>query len=288
MSLPVEFIPSHVHALTEKLRSRSPGKLVILLDEIDNLLRWDQSERPGGVREAFFRECRALSQEDVAQFVFSGERLIATKLWDPASPHWNFCRPIAVRQLTSRASASLFTVPFESLGVTLLPLPEVVAVSWRYTNGHPQILQELGNRVVHELNTQAPERRSIVSPELVEHVAASGSFARHYIDTYWGQATPLEKLVSILVAREYPCGIDDLRRMLADRNVRHDAAALAATVRMLTLYGIMDDTSDEITIRAEYFRDAILTLGGTEALIDDLLPAARAEGSRRIEEQRVG
>ena len=49
---------------------------------------------------------RALG-EGVCQFVFSGERLLAERLWDASWPHWNFCLPVPVKQLDRGAADEL-------------------------------------------------------------------------------------------------------------------------------------------------------------------------------------
>ena len=270
VNLPTEFHASHLNLLIDQLSVRSTGKLVMVLDEVDNLLKWDQYEDEGRVGEAFFRACRALSQEGRAQFVFSGERLIATKLWDPSSPHWNFCRPLPIRQLTNRASSSLLTVPLEFLGVGLVPLPDAIAVAWYHTSGHPQILQELGTRLVHALNARPPDRRSVVDPRTIEGIVTSSEFARHYVETYWGQATTLEKLVSVLLADQETIDMHQLRSLLTGLCISHDAAQLSAALRMLSLYGVIEDASDAIALRALYLPQALASLGGSDALVRDL------------------
>ena len=132
--------------MSSRLDDGSGRPLVLLLDEIDRLLDWDYNQTESGVNEAFFRTCRTISQEGKAQFVFSGERIIAQKLWDPHSPHWNFCRPLQLQQLNSEASEKLLLDPLKSLQIEVDNLASFRKAAWHYTSGHPQIIQFLGDR----------------------------------------------------------------------------------------------------------------------------------------------
>ena len=125
---------------------------------------WRSLNADNAVPEAFFRACRTLSQEGLAQFIFTGERTIAMKLWDAHSPHWNFCRPLPLQQLTRTAAADLLTRPLESLGIEIVDRNEFEVALWRYTSGHPQLVQYLGDRLVRLLNERRPDRRTIVDP----------------------------------------------------------------------------------------------------------------------------
>lgn len=277
IDLPLEFEPAHLHEMAQQLTVRAPGKLVVLLDEVDNLLKWDESLSEGRVSEAFFRACRALSQEGIAQFVFSGERRIARKLWDAGSPHWNFCMPIVVRQLSRRAADLLVQIPLRALGVSLSPSTDVLDLAWARSDGHPQILQELGTRVVHELNQLAPEKRGRVEPDLLDSLTSTASFARHYVETYWGQAAPLERLLTALIALDRNFAFEDLRVQLTALGIPHDAGELSEALQMLTLYGIVDDEGSTPSFRARHFPHALEMLGGAAAVIDDHVEACQGK-----------
>lgn len=263
-----DFSPGAVSDLVEQLRERGTGRLVLILDEIDNLLRWDQDHDDSYVSEAFFRACRALSQEGAAQFVFSGERTIAERLWDPASPHWNFCRPLMLRQLPSKAAGDLLHRPLASLGVELSDPDLSLGIVWDRSAGHPQIIQKLGEDVVALLNTRDPEHRARLSTADLDSVTDSAEFRRHYVTTYWGQATAYEQLLSALIALDID-SMEALRGELDERSLASDADSFNAALRMLALYGIIDDAEDPITLRATWLPEALVPFGGAERVASD-------------------
>ena len=185
----LEFSASAVDELIAQLQTGHEGQLVVMLDEVDNLLRWDRNLDLHGMTEPLFRSFRSLSQEGSCQFVFSGERLIAQVLWDPGSPHWNFCRAIPVRQLAKSDAKSLFSNPVVALGVRIVDPEESDEEVWRATSGHPQIVQQLGELVVSALNDRPSDQRLTIASTDIRAIASSPEFQRHYVRTYWGQAT---------------------------------------------------------------------------------------------------
>lgn len=270
VSLPKTFAPSHLERLIEQLADRSQGPLVLLLDEVDYLLKWDQNHRGRFPPEAFFRACRALSQEKAAQFVFSGERTISERLWDPASPHWNFCRPLLVKQLTRSDSEELLSGPLEALGVTFEDHEECMDLQWEFTQGHPQIVQFVGDRLVGLLNDRPSADRSTLNPDSLHQIVDDDEFRQHYLTTYWGQATSFEKLLSGLIALG-STSVTALRSSLDGHGVDVSGETIAAGIRMLDLYGIVDGMHDEINFRATFMPDALALLGGAEQFVLDQL-----------------
>jgi hypothetical protein len=263
------FSPQHLFAVIDELSSKSSKKLVVFLDEIDQLLDWDQRHSDGEVSEALFKAFRSISQEGIAQFVFSGERTISTKLWDPHSPHWNFCRPLMLRQLSIASSQSLLVDTFKAMQIMIIDEESIAALAWKATSGHPQILQYLGDAVVSRLNERPAIERSKIRIDDIFSVVASFEFASHYLNTYWGQATVVEKIISILVVQ----GANDpnkIHSQLLDIEIEHTQEQLQIGLRMLELYGIIEVTPLGYALRASWFHEALKHYGGPVAVLEAL------------------
>jgi hypothetical protein len=260
VSLPSDFKPQHLFELVDKLRNQSTRHLVFLLDEIDQILDWDLSHSDDQVPEAFFRACRSISQQGIAQFVFSGERTIAQRLWDASSPHWNFCRPLLLQQLTEKAARDLIIEPLTALGVSLIERDLFIEKCWSCTDGHPELLQFLGDKVVGLINQR--DRQSIIaSPADVNIVANQYEFAEQYLETYWGQASALERLISIQLI-DGPSSVDQISTRLEGMGIHRDTGSLQSALRMLELYGIAKLSLDGYTLRAQWFPTALSFYGG--------------------------
>lgn len=263
VDVPQTFKPHFLFDIISQLGKGAEHPPIFLLDEIDHLLSWDQNHLEHGVRESFFRSCRTASQDGKAQFVFSGERTIAQRLWDPHSPHWNFCRPLSLQQLSRQAAEQLLFNPLQSLQVTIDEQEAFRAAMWRYTGGHPQLVQSLGDRLVKSLNERPKEARSLIRLKDLKNVAECLDFAEHYLETYWGQATDLDRLVSVLVAE----GIGtphDITRRLKRQGITTEDTHMVNSLRILELYGIIRRDGGGYIVNAEWFANALSYYGGVE------------------------
>lgn len=269
------FSPGELFNLLDLLANKSTRKSVVLLDEIDRLLLWDMKSKVDKVNEAFFRACRTLSQSGQLQFVFSGERTIATKLWDPHSPHWNFCQPLQLRQLTRRASSSLLMEPLGELQIQISDMEEFEDALWNCSNGHAQIIQYVGDRLMGLINSRTARARTIVSTADLISVTSGYEFAEHYLDTYWGQASKLERLLSVLIC-DGAASARDIRLRLGRVAPQVTSDGIQVAGRMLELYGIVDRSEDGYSLRASYFPEALRHFGSAEELINQYVKEMNA------------
>jgi hypothetical protein len=262
IDLPPDFKPQHLFELVDKLSDGSDRSTVVLLDEIDQLLDWDAEHTEDEVPEAFFRACRSISQQGMAQFVFSGERIIANRMWDARSPHWNFCRPLMLRQLTRPAAFSLMAEPLEALGVRIDDRDPFLTGCWNSTDGHPELLQQLGDRIVGLIN-QRDRTDIFTSPADVLQITSQFEYAEQYLETYWGQATALERVVSILL-HEGPQTVEYLMNTVEALAPTTSVDDVRRALHMLELYGIAEQSEAGYELRALWFTAALPFYGGPE------------------------
>lgn len=266
VEVPPDFRPSAMPAIVREVGKRHGDRpLVIMLDEVDRFARWDGTHRAPLVSETFFRSCRGLSQEGEAQFVLAGERVIAERLWSPDSPHWNFCQPVAVRQLARADADQLLVRPIQHLQVEIADPQRFLDRAWRRTSGHPHLVQYLGRELIALLNDRDPERRRTLTAEDVVKTTDEVSFRERYISTYQGQATPFEKSLCNLAAAGATT-LTRLRTRLDSQDRPHDDDTLGAALRMLDLYGILETSGDQLVFRAEWMPDALRQAGAAGSL----------------------
>jgi hypothetical protein len=252
VELEEQFEPDQVAALVEQLTS-DKGAPIVILDEIDRLVAWDRASEVGGVSEAFFRSLRAQSQAGKAQFVFSGERTIAEVLWSPASPHWNFCQRLSLRQLNREDAAQLLFKVLASLSVRFEDQAAGEAILWGATSGHPRLVQLLGDQLVRKLNERPGDERDLLTPADLQSVVDTFDFKSEYVETYWGQATPFEQRLTRLVA-EGDCSLERLQELMAEED---EPLAL----KVLELYGIIDVVGEKVQLRAAFLPEALVAAG---------------------------
>lgn len=252
------FAPDQIAELVSQL---DPGGEfpILILDEIDRLVSWDRETEVGGVKEAFFRGMRALSQAGRAQFVFTGERTIADVLWAPDSPHWNFCQRLSLRQLEREDAAALLFDVLASLSISFADRALAEQVLWRSTSGHPRLVQLLGDKLVRRLNERPGDERAVLAASDLESIVETFDFKTEYVDTYWGQATDFEKELTRQIA-EGRTSLAHLQAEVSGHGAHH-------SLRILELYGIIDVERDAVSLRAEFLPEALTVAGPrTEAL----------------------
>lgn len=256
VDLRADFRPDHLADLVAQLSARGEGQIIIILDEIDQLLDWDSLPSGHSVPEGFFRACRSLSQEGAAHFVFSGERRIANRLWDPQSPHWNFCREVQLAQLDRTDALSLLVDPLRAMNIEIVSEVAFADEAWARTSGHPQIVQYLGDRLIRSLDDRTDRRNLTLSVEDLVETTETFEFAEHYLTTYWGQATPYERAVSRAVAAG-AASSTEIIDCLATSGTVDPTDPMASALRMLRLYGVIEERDGQIGMRASWFSQAL-------------------------------
>jgi hypothetical protein len=257
--------PDTLRRAVVRLRQRSgPGALVMLLDEVDRLLRYDM-----GQQTRLFRVFRALSQEGLCRFVFCGERTLHAALHDAESPLFNFCNVMRLGYLLPRDARRVVEEPMLDMGVTFedpagLPA-EIVALS----SCHPNLLQVVCQMLLVRLNARG--ERLVRRADLAE-VGASDEFREVLMEVTWGNATPLERLISLLMADVDEFGLADVRVRLAAAGVEIGAGEMEAALDALALYSIVQRQGARYrygaTAFAQVMRASELSAGYFEGLLE--------------------
>lgn len=169
--------------------------LVLLLDEADKLI---PADRAAGWR--LFNTLRALVNAGHAQVILSGEQTLRAAMRDPTGPLFNFVNEILLGPLDYRAVEELVTRPMKQLEILLVEEQTLVTQIWAFTSGHPNVVQRLCRRLIEYINQQG--KRSI-NPSDVQAVIDDPQFQEQdFLETYWWAASPLEKIITLLLAQK--------------------------------------------------------------------------------------
>ena len=181
-------------AIIRERRQRNGKPLVLLMDEVDRLLADDYAQG-----EPLAAVWRALAQEGVCHFVFCGSTGLARCLENPHSVFFNFPQAQPLGYLTPDIARMVLTQPLQTLGVALEDEQTIVEGVLHLTSGHPNLVQYIGRELVNAANLR--RERLILNADL-EQVQQSNSFTEFYLATIWGEAGPLEKLITLVAPRE--------------------------------------------------------------------------------------
>ncbi|HET91460.1 MAG TPA: hypothetical protein ENN99_12105 [Chloroflexi bacterium] len=210
---------------------RDGGIPVLLLDEVDELLASDRAQG-----EPLSATWRALAQVGECRFIFCGSTELARRLDDPSSAFFNFPQPLSLGYLAPETTRSVLAQPMETLGLVLEEAERLLDEVQTLTSGHPNLIQYVGRGLVEAANRRG-ERRVLLE-DLVA-LRTSVDFTEYYLKTVWGQAGPLERLITLVV----PAGgfrLEDLERTLAALDVEVSTEALDQALKLLRVYAILE------------------------------------------------
>jgi hypothetical protein len=202
-----------------RLRDASaPATVVFLLDEIDELLACDAARRPAA---QLFKTFRSASQEGLCRFVFAGSRTLFHHLRNPRSPFFNFCDALTLRRLDDRSVAEIVRKPMRQLGIDMADETRLIQRITAVTSCHPNLAQWLCDRLVRF----SVARR--LSPSAPAEIVSTPEFRDHYLSTAWGDATPLEKLISLTMS-DPSFAVEDVLKSLAPYGIRNEGVVREA------------------------------------------------------------
>jgi hypothetical protein len=215
-------------ALTDLRQDGLP--LVSLLDEVDALLA---AEKARG--EPLAATWRALAQAGVCHFVFCGSTGLARRLDDPRSVFFNFPQPLPLGYLSPETARLVLIQPLETLGITLEDATTLLDEVLALTSGHPNFIQYLGRGLVQAANLRK-ERRILLAD--LAALRSSTDFTDYYLKTVWGEAGPLERLITMVVP---PDGfrLRELEAALEAHGVEVSDEALDTGLKLLRIYAIL-------------------------------------------------
>ncbi len=262
--------PSDVPLTFGDLLKKPPAgkRLVILLDEADKLV---PADRNSGWK--LFNTLRAFSNAGRGQIIFSGERMLYATLSDSFSPWFNFANKIALGPLDFRAVEELVTLPMKQLEIELVEVAQIVKRIWDFTSGHPNVIQRLCHRLIESLNVQ--ETRCITLDEVNTIINDPGFQEEDFLQTYWAQTTPLEQIVSLLMAQETKAyHLQDVLDLLAVEGVHPEPEVLKAALdRLVMLRSILKRSN----IGYEFAVTAFPRILANTITIEDLLIVLKSQ-----------
>jgi hypothetical protein len=189
-------------------------------------------------------------------------------LRDPKSPLFNFANEILLGPLDYRAVEELVTRPMKQLEIELVNEKALVDRIWAFTSGHPNVVQRLCRRLIERLNEQGTRRITLDDVDAV--IEAPGFQRDDFLSTYWQAATPLERIISLLIADDESVRtLHTVRQALAEHcNLRPKAREVDDVLqRLVDLRSILRRTPTGYEFAVEAFPRVV---AGTMTLSDML------------------
>ncbi|MFZ5918100.1 MAG: AAA family ATPase [Chloroflexota bacterium] len=235
------------HMVVELAREWKRGTIVVLLDEVDALLQHDLQNQ-----ETLFRVFRALSQEAKCRFVFCGERVLDARLHAPDSPLFNFCDVIRLSYLDRKSARRIIEDPMGDMGIQFEDLDATLMRIMDLSSCHPNIVQYICQQLIQAINARGSRLIQLAD---LDAVARSGVFREFFIEVTWGNATPLQKMLSLLLIDLQPAALSRLNEELARLDVQVTQRQLEEAIQGLYLYSIAYKDTQGYVLDNQMFPD---------------------------------
>jgi hypothetical protein len=255
--------PGELRRMILRYRQQHPdGLIVLLLDEVDKLLTYDLHRQT-----RLFRVFRALSQEGLCRLVFCGERQLNAGLHDPGSPLFNFCSIMRLSYLTPRDAARMIQEPMAAMGMVFEDPDAVIEGIIGISSCHPSIVQAICQMLVVRANERGDR---IIRLDDLARLRTSEEFRELFLEVTWGNATPLERLISVLMVPSPRFTAAEVRAALRTHACEVSPAAVDDALEGLCLFSILQKERDRYIFAARSFPAIIRESRLADGLVEGL------------------
>jgi hypothetical protein len=243
--------------------------VVVLLDEVDSLISYDVEHG-----QNLFKVLRALSQQRRCRFVFCGERVLNAQLHAANSPLFNFCDVIHLGYLREPAAQRIIREPMQTMGIAIQNPDEVVAGIIHLSSCHPNLVQYLCQQLILEANHRHSRQ---ITPADLNRVRHSSSFHEYYLEVTWGNTTPLERAISLLIADRDQIAFGEIQETMLGHGFEVSQERLAEAVAGLRLNSILVKEGQRYRLSSAVFADVVRESQEVDILLNALRTEMTAE-----------
>jgi hypothetical protein len=208
------------------------------------------------------------------QVVVCGEQTLRNAIRDALGPLFNFPNEIVLGPLQIQDVTKLVTIPMDARKIQLVEKDEIVKRIYEVSGGHPSVVQRLCSRLIERMNQHAIHRIELKD---IEDVIADPNFRRvDFLDTYWQAASPLEKIISLLMAEDQTLTSanviwDTLKGRFKLQLLKRDVDS--ALRYLVDLRSILEETPDGFKFKAKAFPQMV----SKKSTLKDLLESSVEE-----------
>ena len=238
--------------------------IVFQFDEVDRLLEFDYKNN----QESLFRMFRSLAQQNYCQFIFSGERRLLDQMTNPISAFYNFAIRVQLGLLDEEKTADLVKTPMKLIGIILNNEKEALHKIFLETDGHPNLVQYLCGKLIDNLSKT---KTRVIELDDINSCISKTDFRDRYLSTFWAQATPLEKAISICIDNSnVECTLQHIYPSLQKEGFDITTDQIQRGLRYLELSQLLKEENGAYQIRVTRFSSYIQQLS-YDKRIQDLL-----------------
>jgi hypothetical protein len=242
--------PEAFRRIATDLPAQYPSRTIVMLfDEIDGLLCQDIAHG-----EQLFRIFRALAQELPFRFVFCGEKILNASLHDANLAFFNFCNLMPLTYLSREEARRVVVDPMQELGITLHEDGDLADQIVGLAAGHPNMVQYICQKLIERINQR---RERVITRADVDAIGQSTEFAQYFAEVSWGNATALERLITLLMLERPEVTLSEMAEVLRADGLNVPPEKLAEAFEGLTLYSILRRDGPKYTFATQAVPDIL-------------------------------
>jgi hypothetical protein len=160
---------------------------------------------------------------------------VSERLRNPGSPFFNFCESISLGYLDTRSAIELITGPLAQMNIELRDQDRIVQEIIDLSSCHPRIVQLICQRLIEEINRK---KVRYISYEHLQRLSGDRVFQEQYIRSIWGLATPLERIITLLL-NDDGSTLSEIEAALEKAEVPYTPTELDTALSNLEMYSIL-------------------------------------------------
>ncbi len=271
-----EHRPERFGQLVDHLRQEREDQLiVILLDEVDALFQHDAMNQ-----EHLLKAFRAVAQEGCCRFIFCGGRILAAHLHDSESALFNFCHIIRLGYLNPRDTGRIVLEPIQEMGIGFEDAGQLMQKIVDLSACHPNLVQYICQQLIEKLNARGD--RFITLADL-DAIASSSQFSEYFVQVMWGNATTLERLITLLMLDKPSITSAQIEVELRAHGVEVLPSVIEQALDGLVLCSILNKKEQEYYFVALAFPSIVTVTQDVEALLQRTIQDLRGEMPKAIQ-----
>lgn len=224
----IDYFPEFIRIM----RRRHGGRIIFLLDEIDDLI--DYEHKHGSGLLDFLKRIEAA--EDCRCFI-AGFRLLTEERNRYGTP-LSFCRRLPLGNLKREQARAMIMEPMQNMGIDISM--GIFQQIYTDTGGHPQLLQIYGQGLI-EILDEAGERR-VTRRHLQEAKTASALYER-LVGTLIDNTSDLEFALACSLADYDQFGLAEVDEILQANGIHKNIKEIRAICQSLKGIGIIESSA---------------------------------------------
>jgi hypothetical protein len=251
----------------ERMQSMYKGKVILLLDEIDNLITMQRGDW------GLLRMLRAATNSGSCQLVIAGFREAMQEHNSLDSPFYRFAQEVRLNEFNLRQAHDMIVTPMENLRVRFKNKEEIVGRIYEETAGHPNLIQYYCLILLRQLD-QSGERE--ITPDKLVDVYLDEGFNNHLLASFLQNTQNREKaLIYALLHRADENQMRnfsqaDMDRMLKEEDIILPQQELDEVCNLLILSGVLHRKGRDYSFTSPVFIKVLQQTYDLEYLLEKI------------------